>query len=63
MSDVLFVAIVVAFFSLAAGAVRLCERIVGQTDRPGSELAAGPSTSELSASEPPAPAPEGARPA
>jgi hypothetical protein len=29
MQDVLFVVIVVAFFALAAGAVRLCDRVVG----------------------------------
>jgi len=32
MQDVVFVVIVVAFFALAAGAVRLCDRVVGTTD-------------------------------
>ena len=36
MQDVLFVIVMVAFFALAAGVVRLCDRVVGATDAPAS---------------------------
>lgn len=39
MSDLLFVSIVVGFFALAAGAVRMCESVVGHAGAAGPELA------------------------
>jgi hypothetical protein len=32
MADVLFIAITIAFFALAAGFVRVCDRIIGPDD-------------------------------
>ncbi len=32
MADVIFVALVIGFFALAVGLVKLCERIVGGAD-------------------------------
>lgn len=40
MQDVLFVITVVAFFALAGGAVRLCDRLVG-TPEPNESADAG----------------------
>lgn len=34
MQDVLFVILVLAFFTLAAGVVRLCDRVVGGAEVP-----------------------------
>lgn len=43
MTDLLFVAIVVAFFAVCVGYVRLCDRIIGpdpaMRDAPGSSAA------------------------
>lgn len=40
MRDLLFVAITIAFFALAAGLVKVCDRIIGPDET--SDLAAAP---------------------
>jgi hypothetical protein len=42
MADVIFVAILVAFFSLAALFVRACDRIIGDEAQGGREAPASP---------------------
>ena len=36
MQDLLFVIIVLGFFAVATGVIRLCDRVVGATDAPKS---------------------------
>ena len=39
MQDALFVIVVLAFFTVAAGMVRLCDRIVGAVETPATATA------------------------
>jgi hypothetical protein len=53
VADVLFVALIVGFFALAVGLVKLCERIVGSVELSAADLDAdpdaGPTPEELGA--------------
>ena len=53
MADVLFVAVIIAFFGLCLGLVKLCDRLIGPDEVPSSDtaprderVAAGPEVAE-----------------
>ena len=46
VADLVFIVIVIAFFAVCVGYVRLCDRIIGP-DSPGRDLADTPSGEEL----------------
>jgi len=48
MADIIFVAIVIAFFAAAAGFVVLCERIIGPADQ-AAPVGRAPSTEPVPA--------------
>ena len=39
MADVLFVAVIIAFFGLCLGLVKLCDRLIGPDEVPSSDTA------------------------
>ena len=49
MTDVIFVALILGFFALAVGLVKLCERIVGAAELATIEAPEAPGSAEVAA--------------